>query len=59
MHDVVFVVIGGGDDFLRDTERGADFAASDFAVFEELEIGGGEFGLDDLGGAPEQNCFVG
>ena len=51
-HDVVFVVIGGSDDFFGDTESGADFGAREFAVFEELKVGRGKFGNDDVIGAP-------
>jgi hypothetical protein len=57
LHDVVLVVVGGGDDFFRDAEGGADFGAGEFAVFEELEIHGGEFGGEDFGiPAPRKLC---
>ena len=42
LHDVVLGVFGGGDDFLGDTEGGADFGAGEAAIFEELEVGAGE-----------------
>ena len=54
LHDIVFVVVGGGDDFFRDTEGGADFGARELAVFEELEISGGEPGGKDFAGTPEE-----
>ena len=39
-HDVLLGVVGGGDDLLEDTEGGADFGPGEFAVFEELKVGG-------------------
>src|ERR1044071_2599854 len=57
-HDVVFVMVGSGDDFFGDTEGGADFGAGEFAVFEKLKVGGGESGLDDFGCAPEEGAGV-
>ena len=59
LHDVVFVVVGGGDDFFGDTEGGADFGAREFAVFEKLEVGGGETRDNDFVGAPEEEGPVG
>jgi hypothetical protein len=59
LHDVVLGVVGGGDDFFGDTEGGTDFGAGEFVVFEEPEIGGGEGGLNDLGGVPEEERIVG
>lgn len=41
-HDVVFGVVGGGEDFFGDTEGRADFGAGEFAVFQVLEIGAGK-----------------
>lgn len=38
MHDIVFGVFGGGDDFFGDAKGGADFGAREFPVFEELQI---------------------
>ena len=59
LHDVVFVVVGGGNDFFGDTEGGTDFGAGEFSVFGELQISGGEFGGSDVGGAPEEERAVG
>jgi len=59
LHDVIFVVVGGGDDFFGDTEGGADFGARELAVFEELEIGGGKPGNNDFVGAPKEERAVG
>lgn len=57
-HDVVFVVVGSGDNFFGDAEGGTDFSAGKFAVFEELEVGGGEFRNDDVVGAPEEEGTI-
>src|SRR5205807_8815599 len=59
LHDIVFVVIGGGDDFLGDAKSGADFGAGEFAVFDELKIGAGDGGFDDFATAPEQERTIG
>ena len=59
LHDVVFIVIARGDDFFGDTEGGAYFSAREFAVFEELDIGGGDPRDSYVGGAPEENGTVG
>ena len=59
LHDVVFVVVGGGDDFFGDAEGGADFAAGEFAVFEELEVGGGERRLYDFATVGEKERTIG
>lgn len=58
MHDVVFVVVGGGDDLFGDTESGTNFGAGEFAIFEELEVGGGKPGSKDFVGAPEEEGTV-
>jgi len=52
------VVFGGGDDFFRDTKGGANFGEREFAVFEELQISGGEPGGEDFIGAPEEQGAV-
>jgi hypothetical protein len=52
-------VVGAGENFFGDAESGADFSARELTVFEELEVGGREFGLNDFGGAPEDNGFIG
>ena len=59
LHDVVFVVVGGGDDFLGDAEGVADFGAGEFAVFEELEVGAGEGWANDFEGVGEEERAVG
>ncbi len=59
LHDIVFVMVGGGDDFFGDAESGADFCAREFAIFEELKIGGGEARDEDIVGAPEEEGAVG
>jgi len=59
LHDVVFVVVGGSDDFFGDTEGGADLRAREFAVLEELEISGGKPGGNDFVGAPEEEGAIG
>ena len=58
LHDVIFVVVGGGDDFFGDAESGADFRAAEFAILEELEIGGGERGFDDFATVPKEEGLV-
>jgi len=52
-------MVGGGDDFFGHTKGCADFAAGEFAVLEELKVGTGEGGFDDVGCAPEQDGAVG
>jgi hypothetical protein len=59
LHDVVFIVIGGGDDFFGDPESGADFGSGKFAVLDELEIGAGDRGFDDFTTVPEQERAIG
>src|SRR6266404_1608974 len=59
LHDIVFVVVGGGDDLFGDTEGGADFGAGEFAILEELEVAAGELRLDDFVDAPEEDGAVG
>src|SRR5882672_6550068 len=59
LHDIIFGMFGGGDDFFGNAKGGADFGAREFPVFEELQISGGEARLDDFGGIPEQQGAVG
>ena len=51
LHDVVFGFVCSCDDFFGDTEGGADFGTGEFAMIEELHVGTGELGFDDLGAA--------
>jgi len=59
LHDIIFGVIGRGDDFLGHTESGADFCAEEFSIFEELKIGGGKLRADDFCGVPEEERPIG
>ncbi len=58
-HDVVFVVVGEGDDVFGNAEGGADFGAGELAVLEELEVGAGEGRADDFGTVAEEQGGVG
>ena len=59
LHDVVLGIVSSGDDFFGDTERGANFGARKFSIFEKLQIAAGELRLDNVGGVPKQQGFVG
>jgi hypothetical protein len=59
LHDVVFVVVGGGDDLFGDAEGGADFAAREFTIFQELKVGTGEAGLDNFGAVGKEERAIG